>query len=64
MEYKSIQERNCDAALRHLLEARRAGSREQVAVAEKEFRSTMKQIKDTALAVWEKHKIYLDELDA
>ena len=63
MEYKSIQERNCNDALRHLLEARCAGQSWQIAAAEKEFRLTMKMVKDTAPKVWEKHQSYLDEID-
>ncbi len=63
MEYKSIQERNCDDALRHLLEARRSVDPRQIAAAEEAFRLMMKVIKDTAPKVWEKHKIYLDGID-
>lgn len=60
MEYKSIQERNCHDALRHLLDARRLKDLRQIAAAEKEFLLMMNVLKDIDQKVWENHKVYLD----
>jgi hypothetical protein len=64
MEYKSIQELNCDDAIRRLLEARRLGDPRQIAAAEGAFRATMTVTKDIDPKVWEKNKIYLDGIHA